>query len=143
MTYSEKLKDPRWQKKRLKILERDNWTCVYCDDKEKTLHIHHEKYSGEPWETNDDDLKTCCSVCHTTITFMTKNNQWNQKFLHIYKEEIISPKYRCFVLSEDSSLKLITFLNIVDENPYECEQHCYFILNSFMDGIDFIKSKLN
>ena len=25
--YSEKLKDPRLQKKRLQILERDNWTC--------------------------------------------------------------------------------------------------------------------
>ena len=33
MGYSEKLKDPRWQKKRLEILERDNFRCQYCGDK--------------------------------------------------------------------------------------------------------------
>ena len=38
----EKYKDPRWQKKRLKILERDKWACQLCDGKEKTLHIHHK-----------------------------------------------------------------------------------------------------
>lgn len=27
MTYAEKLKDPRWQKKRLRILERDAFAC--------------------------------------------------------------------------------------------------------------------
>jgi hypothetical protein len=26
--YSDKLKDPRWQKKRLQIMERDNWCCL-------------------------------------------------------------------------------------------------------------------
>ena len=28
MSYSDKLKDPRWQRKRLEIFERDNWTSV-------------------------------------------------------------------------------------------------------------------
>ena len=27
-TYKQKLKDPRWQKKRLKVLERDDWKCT-------------------------------------------------------------------------------------------------------------------
>jgi len=27
MTYKEKLLDPRWQKKRLEVLERDGWAC--------------------------------------------------------------------------------------------------------------------
>ncbi len=30
MTYSEKLRDPRWQKKRLQIFERDGWKCRVC-----------------------------------------------------------------------------------------------------------------
>jgi len=41
MNYADKLKDPRWQKKRLKIMERANWECESCGDSEKTLHIHH------------------------------------------------------------------------------------------------------
>jgi 5-methylcytosine-specific restriction endonuclease McrA len=65
MTYKEKLLDPRWQKKRLEILERDNWACQWCGDAETTLHVHHLYYSGSfPWETEDDGLQTLCSECH-------------------------------------------------------------------------------
>lgn len=64
MKYSEKLKDPRWQKKRLEILERDKWTCQFCDDTETELQIHHLKYFGEPWEAPPTDLITVCKCCH-------------------------------------------------------------------------------
>ena len=37
--YSQKLKDPRWQKKRLQILERDEWNCQICHDNESTLVV--------------------------------------------------------------------------------------------------------
>jgi len=50
MKYSEKLKDPRWQKKRLKVLERDNWECKQCGEKEETLHIHHLLYDKDKLE---------------------------------------------------------------------------------------------
>lgn len=64
--YGEKLKDPRWQKKRLKILERDGFRCVSCKCEHKTLHIHHMVYadSGNPWDALDGDLKTLCWPCH-------------------------------------------------------------------------------
>lgn len=63
--YYEKLKDPRWQKKRLQILERDNFTCQFCDDKESTLHIHHKYYEEiEPWEHDNSALITLCEDCH-------------------------------------------------------------------------------
>lgn len=39
--YSEKLKNPRWQKKRLEIFERDGWKCRACQDEKSTLHVHH------------------------------------------------------------------------------------------------------
>jgi len=38
VTYAEKLKDPRWQKKRLEIMERDEWTCQWCVDSESPLN---------------------------------------------------------------------------------------------------------
>lgn len=67
--YSEKLKDPRWQKKRLEILNRDDFTCTKCSDKETTLHIHHKKYKPglDPWEYDNTDLATVCKYCHTIL----------------------------------------------------------------------------
>ncbi len=66
-SYTEKLKDPRWQKKRLEILERDNWACKKCFDKKTTLHVHHKKYNGNPWDSDDNDLITLCKNCHEFI----------------------------------------------------------------------------
>jgi len=66
ISYSDKLKDPRWQKKRLEIFERDKFTCRYCRSKEKTLNVHHIKYSKgrDPWEYDNDMLETLCEDCH-------------------------------------------------------------------------------
>ena len=66
--YSELLKDPRWQKKRLKILERDKFTCQLCGDKETTLNVHHKYYDKDkkPWEYPDKSLVTLCKDCHIT-----------------------------------------------------------------------------
>ena len=66
MNYSEKLKDPRWQKKRLEVLERDEWACTSCYDSESTLHVHHKYYEKgkEPWDYPMDSLLTLCDDCH-------------------------------------------------------------------------------
>lgn len=66
MTYAEKLKDPRWQKKRLEVLERDDWKCINCHSKTKTLHVHHISYiwDKEPWEYHINNFKTFCIDCH-------------------------------------------------------------------------------
>lgn len=68
-TYKEKLLDPRWQKKRLKILERDDWACQICEATEETLHVHHEEYHKEPWETPDNKLRTLCAGCHAIVEY--------------------------------------------------------------------------
>ncbi len=64
--YSEKLKDPRWQKKRLEIFERDGWKCMSCGAKEKTLNVHHIFYLPkiDPWEIPLGYLITFCEDCH-------------------------------------------------------------------------------
>jgi hypothetical protein len=65
MTYSEKLKDPRWQKKRLKVMERDGFKCRDCTNDGKTLHVHHCFYEiGNPWDTDPEFLITLCKDCH-------------------------------------------------------------------------------
>jgi len=69
-TYTEKLKDPRWQRKRLEIFLRDQWACVFCGDTTNTLHIHHRGYIPglEPWEYPNELLYTVCEKCHEILT---------------------------------------------------------------------------
>lgn len=64
--YSEKLKDPRWQKKRLEIMQRDNFTCRLCGDAESELNVHHLYYvSGKAvYEYDNESLVTLCHDCH-------------------------------------------------------------------------------
>lgn len=66
VSYSEKLKDPRWQKKRLQVLERDGWRCQNCWDEKTTLHIHHTYYfkNEDPWDCPNNSLITLCVNCH-------------------------------------------------------------------------------
>lgn len=66
MTYSDKLKDPRWQKMRLKILDRDNFQCQHCGNKSKELHVHHLQYLKfkDPWQYENEMLMTLCKDCH-------------------------------------------------------------------------------
>jgi hypothetical protein len=64
--YSKKLRDPRWQKKRLEILGRDKFTCRMCADTTITLHVHHTYYASgrDPWDYPDRSLVTLCETCH-------------------------------------------------------------------------------
>lgn len=77
MTYSEKLKDPRWQKKRLEVLNRDNFMCTQCCDSRKTLHVHHLKYNGNPWDVEIKYLKTLCEDCHKEESFERESAEEN------------------------------------------------------------------
>ena len=69
LSYAEKLKDPRWQRKRLEILQRKNFTCQRCDDDKATLHVHHGFYKRglEPWEYPSETLWCLCEECHEEV----------------------------------------------------------------------------
>lgn len=64
--YQQKLKDPRWQKKRLEVLAESGWQCSSCGDQESTLHVHHLVYvkGREPWEYENYELVVLCESCH-------------------------------------------------------------------------------
>ncbi|WP_207915781.1 HNH endonuclease [Flavobacterium caseinilyticum] len=106
MTYLEKLKSPKWQKKRLEILERDNFSCKCCGDFETSLHVHHTKYlaNTDPWEYENDSLITLCETCHAEVTWKKKEVK------RIIDEEFIYPD----LLSE---LHLL-LLEVSKMNPY-------------------------
>ena len=66
MNYEELLKDPRWQRKRLEVMQADNFTCQACFRKDKTMNVHHKRYvhGVMPWEYDTRDLITLCDDCH-------------------------------------------------------------------------------
>ena len=59
---------------RLKIMERDGFTCQFCNAKDKTLNVHHKYYQKglEPWEYDDYTFVTCCEECHKNVEGLKK-----------------------------------------------------------------------
>lgn len=68
MTYKEKLRDPRWLKKREQLLLRRGEKCQSCQSS-KHLTIHHGYYrpQGAPWNYEDDTLWVLCWTCHERV----------------------------------------------------------------------------
>lgn len=66
MTYAEKLKDPRWQRRRLEIMSAADFKCSDCGEGGLTLHVHHCYYQKGlmPWDYPGEALKCLCEYCH-------------------------------------------------------------------------------
>jgi hypothetical protein len=69
MTYSEQLRHPNWQRKRLEVLELHGFKCFCCGSKEKTLHVHHKKYikGRMAWDYETDKFEALCEECHKEV----------------------------------------------------------------------------
>lgn len=68
-SYADKLKDGRWQLKRVEVMQRDNFTCCECHRPAScgvTLNVHHRFYKRvpNPWDYELDWLETLCEDCH-------------------------------------------------------------------------------
>lgn len=65
-TYGQKLKDPRWQRRRLEVMESAHFACDECGNTEETLNVHHKRYirGREPWEYDDKYLACLCDTHH-------------------------------------------------------------------------------
>lgn len=64
--YSDKLKDPRWQRLRLEALNASDWKCSRCGSTTRVLDVHHLAYvdGREPWEYPLEELRVLCKPCH-------------------------------------------------------------------------------
>ena len=67
--YWKQLQDPRWQKMRLKVLERAGFACECCADDTMKLDVHHRFYKKGffAWDYPESSLVAVCSNCHEAI----------------------------------------------------------------------------
>ncbi len=120
-TYYEKLKSPKWQQKRLKILERDSFKCTSCDNlDEEQLHVHHIVYRRvkNPWDYDDRDLVTLCETCHSnqhdyldTLKDSIVDCYWDTG---CYLDQAQFLYYINKILKRSNPAKVINFLNNLD-----------------------------
>lgn len=89
--YFEKLKDPRWQKLRLQVLERDEWACTICGSSSDTLHVHHGHYKSkfDPWEYDPQTLHTVCESCHDHADCIRVDLQFEIAKLPLRAQELL------------------------------------------------------
>lgn len=68
-SYRSQYLDPRWQKKRLEVMQEAGFKCQACGSGEKTLNVHHKQYvtNRDIWDYKDDQYATLCEDCHEMI----------------------------------------------------------------------------
>jgi len=95
MNYSEKLRDPRWQKKRLEILELGEWKCKFCTDTKESLHVHHLMYHDklEPWQYENNEMVVLCATCHNKLHSLDTTEIIQKGALKIYDLIKLHPIY--------------------------------------------------
>jgi hypothetical protein len=66
MSYSRKLRDPKWLAKRQEVLKRDGNRCVNDPNHRMPIEVHHLSYiqNREPWEYPLDNFLALCRDCH-------------------------------------------------------------------------------
>lgn len=119
--YLELLRDPRWQRKRLEIFERDGFICLECGADDKTLHVHHLFYGqGGPWMTPEFALRTLCEECHESASRVTCKEEhgvdqymWSLLVLGrtleergLNSEDLLNFAYEMSLLSPDEILRI-------------------------------------
>ena len=112
MKYAEKFKDPRWQKLRLRILERDKWECQCCSSNSTTLHVHHRYYKPktEPWDYPESAFITLCEDCHREETEERKGAEvailsaLREKFLYNQLYDLAASIHRMDLLSHPETV---------------------------------------
>lgn len=86
-SYTELLKDPRWQRKRLEIMEYWGFKCSHCGDRTKPLNVHHGAYEKgrNPWDYPDEMLHCLCDDCHDLAHSHLNAIKWRLGFQPVYQ----------------------------------------------------------
>lgn len=116
--YAKKLQDPRWQRKRLEIFNRDKFCCLICSSNTDMLQVHHERYCKNPWESPNEDLKTLCFRCHDIVEICKKENiNYTNVNRLSYPDEVYV--YMVNFVLEDGRLAVVIINNVSGEFVYD------------------------
>lgn len=132
--YQKKLRSPKWQKKRLEILQRDEFTCQLCKDKETELHVHHEYYEKgkDPWEHPNECLKSVCKYCHLILEdFKTLDNvsgiekihrisRSDAYYLHFLVKVMMAEEITVIIYSYSIELDKMSYTLSIRQSVCEC-----------------------
>lgn len=112
--YSDKLKNPKWQKKRLEVLNLHGFKCEKCGCEDKELHVHHRFYikGREVWQYDNDVFQVLCCDCHE------KEHSKEKESVSIV--EVVPKRFK----------KLIDLL-------IECDSYCDFEINDVEMVLEF------
>jgi hypothetical protein len=117
--YQKKLDDPRWQKKRLEILERAEWKCELCGSDSEQLQIHHRYYvaNRDPWNYPDWSLRCCCHSCH-------KNSQ-------AFESKVMGDFEEFFMLAGEAENLRVMVVDLVVNTNFSPSEVRYAIAQCF------------
>jgi ribosomal protein L37AE/L43A len=110
--------DPRWQRKRLVCMERDNWNCVACGESKETLHVHHKRYCGDIWDSPTEDLQTLCNGCHMGLGPHPKAGVWYEKICEINRKLLVADNWHGRTESVEKDAVAVAV-----QNCPQCGQH--------------------
>lgn len=141
-SYAQKLTDPRWQKKRLEIFNRDSWECQVCTEAGKTLAVHHKKYvpGRNPWDYDDNLLTTLCEPCHKLLSKPTDETQapeWHDGIIlrPLYEDEALHcPNCDCDCLHHNALLWFLRKGEDGEGGAYELLTSPDVVIDSKMEG---------
>ena len=130
--YAKERLSPLWQKKRLQIMERDAFACIECEEKEKTLNVHHSYYitGRKPWEYPNWSLVTLCEDCHK---FKHEGERTDE-----FSDDGCLEPWECYV----SWIEKHSPLPTLEDSWYLMAEFCQMLKEAMPSQAKFIEDKL-
>ena len=92
VTYSEKLRDPRWQRVRIDVWRRAGCMCEACGNDKESLEVHHCYYEKgkEPWDYPHTCFLLLCESCHSE--WHEEKQKLDKTLAEFYTEDIMQAR---------------------------------------------------
>jgi len=151
--YAEQIKSPKWQKKRLEILNLHGFKCEDCGSETKTLNVHHRFYlkGRKIYEYDNDVFQVLCEECHSKIHEKKESEKTFPKNYIKLPDEYPDWCVEEFVKSTNNLIRL--FKNEFHQKLADMDDLFYKKLFSFLkeleekrilyENIDFLFKKIN
>src|SRR3989338_8298918 len=119
----EKITEEEWKKLRLIIINRDNYTCQYCDFRAEKWQICHH-IDGNPNNNSYDNLEILCPMCN--LIHHSGQGCQVQDVVDLYEKSNFSQNQiiqvtRKMRTENKSDTEIINFLGLEIKAPFEMD----------------------